>query len=93
LARVFVEKAIKLTGEGQFDLIHMAAKRAREIQNGSTPLVQSDSKAPTVLALQEIEEGLYTRDHFEGNIKSKEELAKEKQETETLNEYQSTEGK
>ena len=90
MARVFVEEAIKKSGVGQHELIVMAAKRAREIQNGSAPLVKSESKKPTVLALQEIEEGLYTKDHFDGVIKSAEEQAKEKQEAD--DEYQLTQG-
>jgi len=72
----------------------MAAKRAREIQQGSAPLVKSESKKPTVLALQEIEEGLYTKDHFDGVIKSAEQIAEEAKQQEEANKYadQFTEG-
>ena len=87
MARVFVEEAIKKSGVGQHELIVMAAKRAREIQQGSAPLVKSESKKPTVLALQEIEEGLYTKDHFDGVIKSAEQLAEEAKQQEEVNKY------
>jgi len=50
MARVFVEEALKKVEGGQHELIMMAAKRAREIQNGSAPLVKSESKKSTVLA-------------------------------------------
>jgi len=40
MARVFVEEALKKVEGGQHELIMMAAKRAREIQNGSAPLVK-----------------------------------------------------
>ena len=94
MARVFVEEALKKVEGGQHELIMMAAKRAREIQNGSAPLVKSESKKPTVLALQEIEEGLYTKEHFDGTIKSAEQIAEEKakQQEEAEYEYQPTKG-
>jgi DNA-directed RNA polymerase subunit omega len=92
MARVFVEDALKKSGVGQHELIVMAAKRAREIQAGSAPLVKSESRKPTVLALQEIEEGLYTMDHFNGTIKSAEQLAEEANQKEADDEYQFTQG-
>ena len=89
MARVFVEEAIKNSGESPYDLIQMAAKRGREISKGSQPL--SPKKHPNeksaVTALREIEEGLYTRDHFEGRIKSAEQLAEEAKEKEEAEEY------
>ena len=96
MARVFVEEAIKNSGESPYDLIQMAAKRGREISKGSQPL--SPRKHPNeksaVTALREIEEGLYTRDHFEGKIKSAEQLAEEAKQKEEAqeHEYQSTQG-
>lgn len=93
MARVFVEKAMQVSGASPYELIQMASKRGREISKGSKPL--SDRRIPyeksAVTALREIEEGLYTKDHFEGKIKSAEELAKEAQEKEELeDEYQFT---
>jgi DNA-directed RNA polymerase omega subunit len=92
MARVFVEEAIKNSGESPYDLIQMAAKRGREITKGSKPLVNSDHTSSAVIALQEIEEGLYTRDHYEGKIKSAEQLAEEAKQKEDQYANQFTEG-
>ena len=92
MAKVFVEDAVKQCEDGQFDLITFAAKRAREISRGSKPLVESDSIKPTTLAIEEIEQGLYTKEHYLGNIKSAEEMAEEaKQKEESHSEHQFTE--
>lgn len=87
MARVFVEKAIEVSGKSPYDLIQMAAKRGREISKGSKPLVESESRKSSVLALQEIEEGLYTDEHYQGNIKSAEQLAEEAKQNEESDEY------
>ena len=90
MARVFVEEAIRKTGNSPYDLIQMAAKRGREISQGSqptSPRKHKDEKS-AVTALREIEEGLYTKDHFEGKIKSAEQIAEEeKQKAEEAEEY------
>lgn len=44
--------------DSKFRLILMAARRARQIQGGARPLMQSSSKKPTRIALQEVEAGL-----------------------------------
>jgi DNA-directed RNA polymerase omega subunit len=68
MARVFVEAALKKTGWSQFDLITIGAHRARELAKGATPMVEvtDPNEAKTVTALREIEEGLYTLEHYEG---------------------------
>ena len=90
MARVFVEKAIKIADNNPYILIEMAAKRGREISQGGQPLSpkrHKDEKS-AVTALREIEEGLYTKDHFEGKIKSAEQIAEEeKQKAEEAEEY------
>ena len=90
MARVVVEEAIRKTGNSPYDLIKMAAKRGREISQGSQPVSpkrHKDEKS-AVTALREIEEGFYTKDHFEGKIKSAEQLAEEaKQQAEEAEEY------
>lgn len=63
MARFDRNKCIENTG-GQFDLIMMATKRARELQNGKKPLVDPGDDKPTVVALREIEQGLYTKDDY-----------------------------
>ncbi|CAG8999562.1 MAG: DNA-directed RNA polymerase subunit omega [Candidatus Celerinatantimonas neptuna] len=57
MARVTVEDAVKKIGN-RFDLILMAARRARQLAEGKEPLVQEDNDKPTVIALREIEGGL-----------------------------------
>ena len=89
MARVFVEEAIRKADNNPYELIQMAAKRGREISKGSQPLSPKKHKdeKSAVTALREIEEGLYTKDHFEGKIKSAEQLAKEAKEKEEAEEY------
>lgn len=64
MAHLDREKAVINAG-GQHDLIIMAAHRAREIQNGSTPRIEETDHSPPVTALKEIERGLYTREEFD----------------------------
>jgi DNA-directed RNA polymerase subunit omega len=44
--------------DSQFRFILVAARRARQLQGGSRPLVQTQSKKPTRVAQQEVEAGL-----------------------------------
>ena len=62
MARITSQKAAKMIGS-QFDLVLVAAQRARELRNGSTPKVQSKN-GPCVTAIKEIEEGLYTKQDY-----------------------------
>jgi DNA-directed RNA polymerase subunit K/omega len=50
----------------------VASQRAREIKRGSTPMVQGDNGA-IVTALEEIEQGLYTKEDYMNTIKGKKE--------------------
>jgi len=62
MARVTVQDAVEKVGN-RFDLIMLAAKRARQIATGGhDPKVDWDNDKPTVVALREIEEGLTTRE-------------------------------
>lgn len=61
MARVTVQDAVEKIGN-RFDLVLVAARRARQIQSGGKdPLLPGKNDKPTVLALREIEEGLITR--------------------------------
>ena len=42
----------------KFRFILLAAKRARQLQAGALPLVQTQSKRPTIVAMAELESGL-----------------------------------
>ncbi|GAP74016.1 MULTISPECIES: DNA-directed RNA polymerase subunit omega [Pseudoalteromonas] len=65
MARVTVEDAVDKIGN-RFDLILVAARRARQIAvGGKDPMVDAENDKPTVLALREIEEGHITVDTLE----------------------------
>lgn len=58
MARVTVEDAVNKIGN-RFDLVLVAARRARQIANyGKAPLVDTSNEKATVIALREIEAGL-----------------------------------
>lgn len=56
MARVTVEDCEALIGN-RFEMVLAAAKRARQIYNGSEPTVEWENDKPTVVALREIAEG------------------------------------
>ena len=58
MARVTVQDAVEKIGN-RFDLVLVAARRARQTQvGGKDPLVPEENDKTTVIALREIEEGL-----------------------------------
>ena len=58
MARVTVQDAVEKIGN-RFDLVPVAARRARQMQvGGKDPLVPEENDKTTVIALREIEEGL-----------------------------------
>lgn len=57
MARTTVEDCLENV-ENRFQLVLVAAKRAREISLGADPMVELDNDKPSVLALREIAEGL-----------------------------------
>ncbi|HIF9229118.1 TPA: DNA-directed RNA polymerase subunit omega [Photobacterium damselae] len=62
MARVTVQDAVDKIGN-RFDLIQLAARRARQLQTGGKdPLVPEENDKYTVIALREIEEGLITKE-------------------------------
>jgi DNA-directed RNA polymerase subunit omega len=60
MARVTVEDCLDNV-DNRFELVLVAAKRARQIANGSQPFVPLENDKPTVVALREISEGHVTR--------------------------------
>lgn len=50
-------------GDSRYTLVMLTAKRARRIIEGSEPLLDTDSKKPVSIALEEVLEGkiTYTR--------------------------------
>lgn len=59
MARITVEDCLDNV-ENRFQLVLVAARRARQIALGSETLVPMDNDKPTVVALREIAEGLVT---------------------------------
>lgn len=59
MARITVEDCLEFV-PNRFDLVLLAARRARQIEQGADPLVPIENDKPTVLALREIAEGLIT---------------------------------
>ncbi|CAI6198961.1 DNA-directed RNA polymerase subunit omega [Escherichia coli] len=58
MARVTVQDAVEKIGN-RFDLVLVAARRARQMQvGGNDPLVPEENDKTTVIALREIAEGL-----------------------------------
>ena len=57
MARVTVEDCLENVAN-RFELVLVAAKRARQLANGREPLVEEENDKPTVIALREIAEGL-----------------------------------
>lgn len=80
------DRAVEVAG-GQFDLVLMAATRARQLRRGSTPKLDTGHREATS-ALIEIQEGLYSKEDFLANIagkKTKDEVEQEKRELELEN--------
>lgn len=62
MARLTSEVAAKQVG-GKYDLVLIAARRARELNRGWRPLIKCNNGIP-VTALREIEAGLIGRDYL-----------------------------
>ena len=61
MARITVEDCLEHV-ENRFDLVLLAARRARQISQGADPLVPAENDKPTVIALREIAENLVNTD-------------------------------
>lgn len=59
MARVTVEDCLENV-ENRFQLVLVAARRARQLQTGAEPCVEQENDKPTVLALREIADGFIT---------------------------------
>ena len=64
MARVTVEDCLK-HGYTNYELVLLAAKRARDIEEGAQPLVEEDGDKPVVIALREIAEDAKPEEVFE----------------------------
>ena len=59
MARITVEDCLENV-DSIFELVLVAAKRARQIAHGADPLVGLENDKPTVIALREIADGYIT---------------------------------
>ncbi len=59
MARITVEDCLDNI-DNIFEMVLVAAKRARRIAHGAEPMVDLENDKPTVIALREIAEGLVT---------------------------------
>ncbi len=69
MARLTVEDCLENV-DNRYDLVILAARRARKIVFGSEPLVKEENDKPTVLALREIADGLVTSENIDKIDKS-----------------------
>lgn len=80
MARITVEDCLEVV-DNRFDLVMMAAKRARQLAKGAEPAIESNSDdKPTVLALREIAAGRIDR----ATIDQVEQAERERAEREAL---------
>ena len=59
MARITVEDCLDNI-DNIFEMVLVAAKRARRIAHGAEPMLELENDKPTVLALREIADGLVT---------------------------------
>ena len=64
MARITVEDCTENVAN-MFQLVLVAAKRARQLANGAEPMVPWENDKPTVVALREIAEGYITESILE----------------------------
>ncbi len=64
MARITVEDCLEHI-DNRFDLVLLAARRARQIAQGADPLVPAENDKPSVIALREIAENLISVDSMD----------------------------
>ena len=73
MARLTVEDCLENV-DNRFELVLVAARRARQIAMGADALVPLDNDKPTVLALREIAENLINSETIEEEIAPQDDL-------------------
>lgn len=76
MARITVEDCLENV-DNLFDLVLVAAKRARRLANGAEPHVNWENDKPTVVALREVAEGHIGRDILKESDHSMQEILEE----------------
>ena len=72
MARITVEDCQQRI-ENIFDLVRVAAMRARRLANGAEPMVPRNNEKPSVIALREIAAGVVTEESLNDQERSVEE--------------------
>ena len=67
MARLTVEDCLENV-DNRFELVLIAAKRARQLSMGAEPLVELENDKPTVLALREIAENKVNKSVLEEEV-------------------------
>lgn len=67
MARVTVEDCLENV-ENRFELVLIAAKRARQLIGGAEPFLERENDKPTVLALREIAGGFINKDVLDDTV-------------------------
>ena len=62
MARLTSHRAAEMVGGSKYDLILVAAKRARQLLNGAAAKVEWNNDNALVVALREIEEGYINKE-------------------------------
>lgn len=73
MARITVEDCLENV-DNRFELVLLAARRARQISKGADPLLPEDNDKPTVIALREIADNLIS-DHGMDEMETQREMA------------------
>jgi DNA-directed RNA polymerase subunit omega len=73
MARITVEDCVANI-PNKFQLVLVAAKRARQLANGAEPMVAWENDKPTVVALREVAEGFITESILEEREQAFEDL-------------------
>jgi DNA-directed RNA polymerase subunit omega len=73
MARITVEDCVANI-PNKFQLVLVAAKRARQLANGAQPMVEWENDKPTVVALREVAEGYITESILEEREQPMEDL-------------------
>ena len=67
MARITVEDCLEKI-PNRFELIHIAAKRVKQIAKGSQALITGTHNKPAVVALREIAAGLVQREPYDAPV-------------------------
>ena len=73
MARITVEDCLEHV-DNRFELVLLAARRARQISKGADPLLPEDNDKPTVIALREIADDLISNDSMD-EMETQQEMA------------------